>query len=126
MYINIPRAYDFDTLTQQDCNELIEKKLEKESNRIIQNWPEEKITLENGQWGPIIKFNKKKLKVLGNGANGKYSATELAALELDSIKKMILTQDPKAFDKKAPAKKKAATKSTTKKAAPTKAAARKK
>jgi len=125
MYINIPRAYDFDILTQQDCNELIEKKLEKESNRIIQNWPEEKITLENGQWGPIIKFNKKKLKVIGAGANGKYSVEELAVIDLDSIKKMILIQDPKAFDKKAPAKKKAATKSATKKAAPKKAATRK-
>jgi DNA topoisomerase-1 len=125
LFINIPRAYDFDTITQQDCNELIEKKLEKESNRIIQNWPEEKITLENGQWGPIIKFNKKKLKVTGGGAGGKYTAEELAALNIDTVKKMILAQDPKAFDK-APAKKKAAAKSATKKAAPKKAAAKKK
>jgi DNA topoisomerase I len=126
MYINIPRAYDFDVLTQQDCNELIEKKLEKESNRIIQNWAEEKITLENGQWGPIIRFNKKKLKVIGGGANGKYTAEELAALDLDTIKGMILTQDPKAFDKKATAKKSAAKKTAVKKAAPKKAAAKKK
>ena len=63
---------------------------------------------------------------MGNGANGKYSAAELAVLEIDSIKKMILTQDPKAFDKKAPAKKKAATKSATKKAVPKKVANRKK
>ncbi len=125
LFINIPRAYDFDTITQQDCNELIEKKLEKESNRIIQNWPDEKITLENGQWGPIIKFNKKKLKVTGSGATGKYTAEELAALNIDTVKKMILAQDPKAFDK-APAKKKAAGKSATKKAAPKKAAAKKK
>ncbi len=111
MFINIPRAYDFDTLTQQDCNELIEKKIEKESNRIIQSWPEEKITLENGQWGPIIKFGKSKLKVIGNGANGKYTVEELAVLNIDAVKKMILVQDPKAFDKK----------TTTKKAAPKKA-----
>jgi DNA topoisomerase I len=122
MYINIPRAYDFDILTQQDCNELIEKKMEKESNRIIQNFAEDKITLENGQWGPIIKFNKKKLKVIGNGANGKYTADELATLNIDTIKGMILAQDPKAFDKKKTATKKAA----VKKAAPKKAAAKKK
>jgi DNA topoisomerase I len=126
MYINIPRAYDFDVLTQQDCNELIEKKLEKESNRIIQNWADEKITLENGQWGPIIKFNKKKLKVIGGGANGKYTAEELAALDLETIKGMILTQDPKAFDKKTTAKKSAAKKTAVKKAAPKKVAAKKK
>jgi DNA topoisomerase I len=117
MYINIPRAYDFDILTQQDCNELIEKKLEKEGNRIIQNFAEEKITLENGQWGPIIKFNKKKLKVIGTGANGKYTAEELAVLDIDTIKSMIIAQDPKAFDKKkAPAKKAAPKKAAVKKA----------
>ncbi len=121
IYINIPRAYNFDILTQQDCNELIDKKLEKESNRIIQNWADEKITLENGQWGPIIKFNKAKLKVIGNGANGKYTQEELAAIDLDTIKKMILTQDPKAFDKKITVKKTA-----TKKAASKKKAAKKK
>ncbi len=120
MFINIPRAYDFDTLTQQDCNELIEKKLEKESNRIIQSWPDEKITLENGQWRPIIKFGKAKLKVIGNGANGKYTAEELAALDIDAVKKMILAQDPKAFDKKATSKKAVTKKATTKKAAPKK------
>ena len=121
MYINIPRAYNFDILTQQDCNELIEKKVEKEATRIIQEWPEEKITLENGQWGPIIKFNKKKLKVIGSGATGKYTPAELAAIDIDSIKKMILTQDPKAFDKK----KTAAKKTATKKAAPKKTATKK-
>jgi DNA topoisomerase I len=126
MYINIPRAYDFDVLTQQDCNELIEKKLEKESNRIIQNFAEEKITLENGQWGPIIKFNKKKLKVIGNGANGKYTPAELAVLDLETVKSMILTQDPKAFDKKGITKKTTAKKTAVKKAAPKKAAAKKK
>ena len=58
LFINIPRAYNFDTLTQQDCNELIEKKVEKEANRFIQQWPAEKIALENGRWGPFIRFGK--------------------------------------------------------------------
>jgi DNA topoisomerase-1 len=35
---------------------------------------------------------------------------DLADIELDTVKKMILAQEPKAFDKKAPAKKKAAPK----------------
>ncbi len=110
LFINIPRAYNFDLLTQQDCNELIEKKIEKEANRFIQQWPEEKISIENGRWGPFIRFNKKMLKIIGQGANGKYSAEELSAIDVDSIKKMILQQDPKAFDKKTTAKKKSATK----------------
>ncbi|MGB5005293.1 MAG: DNA topoisomerase I, partial [Ferruginibacter sp.] len=101
-------AYNFDTLTQQDCNELIEKKIEKEANRFIKQWPEEKIALENGRWGPFIRFGKKMLKLTGGGASGKYTPEELAALELEDVKKLIVAVEPKAFDKKAPAKKKAA------------------
>ena len=116
LFINIPRAYNYDILTQQDCNELIEKKIEKETNRFIQQWPEDKIALENGRWGAFIRFGKKMLKLTGQGANGKYTPEELAVIDLETIKKMILQQEPKAFDKKAPAKKKAA----VKKAAPKK------
>ena len=120
MFINIPRAYNFDILTQQDCNELIAKKKEKEANRFIRQWPEEKIALENGRWGPFIRFGKKMLKLTA-GPNGKYTAEELATIDLEEVKKMILIQDPKAFDKKSTAKKAGA-----KKAAPKKAAAKKK
>ncbi len=121
LFINIPRAYNFDTLTQKDCNELIEKKMEKEANRFIQQWPEGKIALENGRWGAFIRFGKKMLKLTGGGANGKYTPEELATLQLEEVKKMILIQEPKAFDKKAPAKKKTA----AKKAVPKKIARKK-
>lgn len=119
MFINVPRAYSFDNLTQQDCNELIEKKLEKEANRFIRQWPEEKISIENGRWGPFIRFGKKMLKI-APGPNGKYSAEELADISIEDVKKMILAQDPKAFDKKATAKKTATKKAAVKKAAPKK------
>jgi len=131
IFINIPRAYDFDNLSDSDINELIEKKLEKEANRYIQNWPAEKISIENGRWGPFIKFNKKMLK-LGKKADGtKYEAADLATVDIDAVKAMIELQVPGAFSKKAkaPAKKtatkkaapkKIATKSATKKAAPKK------
>ena len=109
LFINIPKAYNFDTLTQQDCNELIEKKIEKEANRFIQQWPTDKIAIENGRWGPFIRFGKKMLKLVGKGATGKFTPEELAVLSLEEVKKMILVQDPKAFDK-APAKKKAVAK----------------
>lgn len=118
LFINVPRAYNFDTLTQDDCNALIEKKVEKEANRFIQQWPSEKISIENGRWGPFIRFGKKMLKITA-GPDGKYTPEQLASIDIDTVKKMILIQDPKAFDKKAAAKK-----STTKKAAPKKAAAK--
>ena len=115
LFINIPRAYNFNMLTQQDCNELIEKKMEKEANRFIRQWPEEKIAIENGRWGAFIRFGKKMLKLGFNKNNAKYTPEELAVIELDEVKKMILTQEPKAFDKKAPAKKKEAPKKAVKK-----------
>ena len=46
------------------------------------------------------------LKLSANGANGKFTPDELATIELDEVKKLIVAQDPKAFDRK-PAKKKA-------------------
>jgi DNA topoisomerase-1 len=114
LFINVPRAFNFDDLTQKDCEELIEKKLHKEANRYIQNWPAEKISIENGRWGPFIKFGKKMLKVIGKGDKGKYTPEELSAISLDDVKKMIETQVPGAFTKKTRIKK-AAAKKTTKK-----------
>ena len=106
MFINVPRAYNFDALSQDDCNALIEKKIEKEANRYIKQWPEEKIAIENGRWGPFIRFGKKMLKLPSNGANGKFTKEELENISLEDVKKMIVAQEPKAFDKKAPKKKK--------------------
>ena len=114
MFINVPRAYNFDRLTQNDCDELIEKKLDKEANRYILQFPEEKISVENGRWGPFLRFGKKMLKLTGK----KYTQDEAAMLTLDELKKMVEAQVPDAFakkEKKAPAKKAAAKKSATKK-----------
>lgn len=113
LFINVPRAYNFDNLSQKDIEELIEKKLDKEANRYIQNWPDEKIAIENARWGPIIKFGKTVLKLIKEGG-GKYTPEELAELSLDDVKAMIVKQVPKAFDKKG-AKKAGAKKSSTKK-----------
>lgn len=138
MFINVPRAYNFDNLSQKDINELIEKKLEKEANRYIAQWPEEKIAIENGRWGPFIKFGKLMLKLI-KPEGGKFTPSEVAELSLEDVKKMIVEQVPNAFDKKgvkkakvvkltkekAPAKKAAVKKAASKKAAPKKAAAKK-
>ena len=115
LYINIPKGYNYDSLTQKDINELIEKKMEKEATRFIQQWPSEKITIENGRWGPFIRFVKKMLKLSNKAGGGKYSSEEAAFIPLDEVKKMILQQVPGAFDKKPVADKKAKVVSTAKK-----------
>jgi len=113
LFINVPKAYNFDALSANDIKELIEKKIEKENNRYIQQWESEKIAIENGRWGPFIRFGKEMLKLRNNPkTKAKYTAEELAEISLEDVKKLILEQLPKAFDvkKKAPAKKKAVAK----------------
>lgn len=100
LFINISKAYDYDNLSQKDIGELIDKKLEKESNRFIQQWPEEKIALENGRWGPFIRFGKDMLKLGRTSKGDKLTPEHVAELSLEEVKKMIEDQKPGAFDKK--------------------------
>ena len=114
LYINIPaKGYDFDNLTQANVDELIEKKVDKEANRYIQNWEAEKISIQNARWGAIIKFGKDILKITKKVDGSKYTPEELPTIDLAEVKRMILEQKPKAFDKPLKA---AAKKAVTKKA----------
>ncbi|HAP95906.1 type I DNA topoisomerase [Epilithonimonas hominis] len=124
IFVNVPKRYDFDNLSQSDINELIDAKLDKEANRYIQQWEKEKIAIENGRWGPFIKFGKANFKIPKKADDTKYEAEELKEISLDEVKKWITEQDPKAFAEK---KKPAAKKSTTaKKPAAKKAPVKKK
>jgi len=113
MFINVPKRYNFDALTQADIKELIDAKVAKESNRFIQRWPDEKISLENARWGPIIKFGKKIIRLPKKADDTKYTAEELKDIPLDDVKKWIEAEVPGAFtkkEKKPAAKKKTAVK----------------
>jgi DNA topoisomerase-1 len=122
LYVNVPRRFDFDNLSQADITELISAKLEKEAQRFIQEFPGENMAIERGRWGPFIRFGKDSLKLLKQDG-GKFTDDEAAALSLEDVKKMVLAQDPDAFTPKA---KKASKKSGSKKAAAKKTAAPKK
>ena len=116
IYVNVPKKYDFDNLSQADITELIDAKLEKEANRYIQQWEKEKISIENGRWGPFIKFGKANFKIPKNKKDEKYTAEELKEVSLDEVKKWITAQDKTAFaEKKAPAKRTATKKAPAKK-----------
>ncbi|MBY0535162.1 MAG: type I DNA topoisomerase [Chitinophagaceae bacterium] len=125
MFINVPKRFDFENLSKADIDELIAAKIEKEGNRYIKQWPEEKISIENGRWGPFIRFQKKMLKLGRKADESKYTAEELADVELDVIKAIIEAQVPGAFTKKDAKKKAAPKKAAAKKAAPKKAAKKK-
>ncbi|MBW3522037.1 type I DNA topoisomerase [Chryseobacterium sp. NKUCC03_KSP] len=128
IFINVPKKYNFENLSQSDINELVEAKLEKEANRYIQQWEAEKISIENARWGPIVKHGKNIYKIPKKKDDTKYEADELKDVSIDEVKKWITAQDPKAFaEKKKPAAKKpAAKKATTAKKAPAKKPAAKK
>ncbi|MBK8053252.1 MAG: type I DNA topoisomerase [Saprospiraceae bacterium] len=105
LFINIPVRFKLETITQDQAIELIEAKVEKEANRYIQNWPAEKISIENGRWGPYIKFAKNNLKIPkidGQKADDDF----LKTVSLSTVKSWIEAEIPNAFAKKEVKKKK--------------------
>ena len=104
LFVNIPARYKLDTITMEQAAEIIEAKLEKEANRYIQLWPAEKISIENGRWGPYIKFGKNNIKIPKLDGQ-KADETYLKSVSLETVKSWIEADIPDAFKKKEPAKK---------------------
>ncbi len=100
MFINVPRRYNFASLTQAEMNELIEAKVKKEASRYILRWPEENISVENDRWAPIIKFGKKKIYLPKKKDDTRYSPEEAAQFTLEQVKQIIEAKIPNAFAKK--------------------------
>lgn len=99
IFVPIPARYKIDTITSEQAIEIIDIKVEKEANRYIQNWPADKVSIENGRWGPYIKFGKNNLKV--PKVNGeKVEADYLQTVSLDVVKSWIEAEIPDAFKKK--------------------------
>ena len=114
MFINIPAKYNIDTLTQDEAVELIKLKLDKEANRYIQQWPSEKISIENGRWGPYLKFGKNNLK-LPKKDGQKIEDAYLQTVSLEEVKSWIEAEIPDAFKKKESPKKASTAKPVAKK-----------
>ena len=51
IFINVNKKYDWDNLSAQDIEELIEDKLQKEKDKIVHNWESEGIRIEKARWG---------------------------------------------------------------------------
>jgi DNA topoisomerase-1 len=98
LFINVPKKYNLDTLTSAQAHELIAAKVDKEANRYIQNWEKENISIENGRWGPYIRF--KKNSVTLPKINGKKATQEdAAAMTLEEVKEIIEAALPGSFKK---------------------------
>ena len=88
LFVNIPRKFDPATITLEEAHQLIEAKVEKEKNRFIHKWEDEKISVENGRWGPFIRKGRKNIpipKVDGN----RITSEQAKNLTLEDVKKII-------------------------------------
>ena len=64
MFINVNKTYDFDNLSKNDIEELIELKIQKEKEKLVSEWVDEGIKVEKGRWGrSIISLGKKKVEI---------------------------------------------------------------
>lgn len=104
MFINIPSKYNIDTLTQDEAVELIKLKLDKEANRYIQQWPEASVSIENGRWGPFVRFGKNNIKI--PKVDGvKPEEAYLKNVSLNTVKSWIKNELPNAFEESKTTKK---------------------
>lgn len=111
MFINVSKKYNFDSLTQENLEELIEDKLQKEQDKVLHNWEAEGIKVEKARWGrSVILKGKTKIELSKD--------VDAAGLTLEQVLKII--------EDKAPAKKTAAKKPAAKKAPAKKSAVKKK
>ena len=89
LFINVNKSYDFENLSKEDCNNLIEEKKRKEAEKLLKVWDEENIRIEKARWG---RFNVIKGKVKVELPKG----TDIEKFTLEEVK---------AFFKKKPSKK---------------------
>jgi DNA topoisomerase-1 len=118
LFINVNKKYNFDNLSQDDVEELIEDKLKKNIEKVLHNWEEDGIVVEKARWGRSV-IIKGKIKIELS------KDVDAANLTLEEVKDMIAKKAPvkKTAAKKATAEKKT---TTAKKATAKKTVAKKK
>lgn len=93
LFVNVPYKVNIETISMEDAIDLIRKKIDKEANRFIQNWEADGLSIENGRWGPFIKYKKqlfKLPKIDGKNADNNY----LMSLTKEQVLEMIENQKP--------------------------------
>tara|TARA_R110002020_G_scaffold75257_4_gene191630 strand:- start:133 stop:1566 length:1434 start_codon:yes stop_codon:yes gene_type:complete len=102
MFINVNKKYDFDNLSIEDIEQLIEEKKQKEIDKVIHDFKDEGIRVEKARWGRsnIIK-----------------GRTKIELPKTVDAQKLTLAEVQDILEKQGPKKKKAAKKTTAKKTA---------
>lgn len=104
LFVNVPAKISIDNITEKQVIDLIEAKLDKEANRYIQHWPDEQISIENGRWGPYIKYKKANVKIPKTDGV-KLTEDNLRIVTLDTVKTWIENELPGTFTSKKASKK---------------------
>ncbi len=100
LFINVNKKYDFDHLSQEDIETLIEDKKQKEIEKFIHNWENEGISVQKARWGRFnIVKGKTKIELPKD--------FDVQSLTLEATKKLI--------EERAPKKKKSTKRKTVKK-----------
>jgi DNA topoisomerase-1 len=107
LYVNIPKKIDPASVDASMAVEMVKEKKEKEDKRYIHQWPEEQISVQNGRWGPFIKFKKKNVKLPKTEAGEKMTPEDAKELTLEQVKDIIEKELPGSFKKKTKTKAKA-------------------
>ena len=81
IFINVNKKYDWDNLSIDDIEELIEEKKQKEKDKVIHNWEEEGIKVEKGRWGKFYLIKSKKKILLDKNLN-------VESIDLDQAKEI--------------------------------------
>jgi DNA topoisomerase-1 len=102
IFINVSTKYNFNNLSQQDIETIIEDKIQKNIDKVIHNWEAEGILVQKARWGRS-EITKGKIKI---ELSKDVDATKLTLAE---VQEMIAKKIPA---KKTPAKKVATAKKT--------------
>ena len=88
IFINVNKKYDWDNLSIDDIEELIEEKKQKEKDKVIHNWEEEGIKVEKGRWGKFYLIKSKKKILLDKNL-------DIASIDLNQAKEIYKTNTSK-------------------------------
>ena len=88
LFINVNKSYDFENLSQEDLEKLIEEKKKKEAEKILKVWENEEIRIEKARWGRFNIIKGKSKIELPKGTNiEKLSKDDVIALFSKKSKK---------------------------------------
>ncbi len=92
-FINVNNKFDFENLSHEDIEFLIDDKLKKEKDKIVKFWEDENIKIEKARWGRFKIIYEKGFVELSKDSNP-------SKLSLIEVKKIISEKNPSRSNRK--------------------------